>query len=114
MFGGEHGIALQSMQGNQASSHGEGDVSWFFSRCSRNLGYILLLQRGCPFKTQVCTATSGLLSSYKGHLRNLHKAWHCNKDASRDEAGDSGSLSISHRDIRIPVNFQEESGIISF
>ena len=33
MFDGEHGIALYAMQGKRASSHGEGDVSWFFSSC---------------------------------------------------------------------------------
>ena len=31
MFDGEHGIALNAMQGNQASSRGEEKVSWFFS-----------------------------------------------------------------------------------
>ena len=41
MFDGEHGIALQAMQGNWASSHGNGEVSWFFSSCSGKLGYIL-------------------------------------------------------------------------
>ena len=38
MFDGEHGIALNAMQGNQASSHGEGEVSWFFLSCGGNLG----------------------------------------------------------------------------
>ena len=40
-----HGIAEQSMQGNCASSLAEGDVSWIFSSCGRNLGYILELWR---------------------------------------------------------------------
>ena len=39
-------IALHPMQGNQASSPGEGYVSWDFSSCSRNLWCILELQRG--------------------------------------------------------------------
>ena len=30
MFNGEDGIALHAMQGNRASSLGEGEVSWFF------------------------------------------------------------------------------------
>ena len=29
MFDWEHGIALHAMQGNRASSHGEGEVPWF-------------------------------------------------------------------------------------
>ena len=44
MFEWEYGIALHAMQGNRASSPSEGDVSWDFSSCSRNLGYILELQ----------------------------------------------------------------------
>ena len=38
------------MQGNRASSQGYGEVSWFFSSCGRNLGYILELRRGWPSK----------------------------------------------------------------
>ena len=48
VFDGEHGIALHAMQGNRASSHSEGDVSWFFSSCGWNLLYILELWRGGP------------------------------------------------------------------
>ena len=66
-------IALHPMQGNQASSPGEAYVSWDFSSCDRNLRYILELQRGWPFKTSLCSAKSGGLSSYDGHLRNLTK-----------------------------------------
>ena len=75
--------------------------------------YILELRWGWPFKTCICSATSGLLCSYEGHLRNLHEAWQGNKDASRGEAGDSVPLSTSHSDIGIPINFQEESGIVT-
>ena len=72
MFDWEHRIALHTMQGNRASSPVEGDVSWDASSCSRNLGYILELQRGWPFETPLCSAKSGLLSSYEGHLSNLN------------------------------------------
>ena len=44
-------IALHPMQGNQASSPGEVYVSWDFSSCGRNMGYILELQRAWPFET---------------------------------------------------------------
>ena len=74
VFNGEHGIALHAMHENRASSKGEGEFSWFFSRCGGNLGYILDLQWGWPFKTRVCSVTSELLSSHEGHLRNLHEA----------------------------------------
>ena len=72
MFDWEHGIALYPMQVNRALSHGEGDVSYDFSRCGRNLGFIRELQRGWPLETPLCSAKSGLLSSYEGHLRNLN------------------------------------------
>ena len=71
MFNSENDIALHEMQGNQASSPGEGYVSSGFSSCDGYLGYILELQRGWPFKTPLCSAKSGLLSSYDGHLWNL-------------------------------------------
>ena len=52
--------------------------------------------------------------SYKGHLRNFLEAWQSNRDASPDEAGDHDSLSSCHNDIGIPVNFQQESGLVTF
>ena len=114
VFDWEHGIALHSIQLNPASSRGEGEVSWFFSNCGGNLGYILKLRRGWPCKTRVCSAMSGLLSSYEVHLRNLQEAWQGITDASRREAGDRVSLSSCHTDIGIPINFQDESGIVTF
>ena len=72
MFNWKYDIALHEMQGNQASFPGEGYVSWDFSSCSRNVVYILELQRGWPFETPLCSAKSVLLSSYDGHLRNLN------------------------------------------
>ena len=113
MFDGEYRIALHAMQGIQASSCGEGEVSWFFSSCGWNLGYSLKLGWGYPFKTPVCSATSGLLSSCKGQLGILLEDWQGNRDASRGEVGDPVSLSSCHRGIGITINFQEESGIVS-
>ena len=106
MFDWEHGIALQGMQKNRASSHGEGEVSWFFSSCGRNLGYNLEFQWGWPFKARVCSAMSGLLSSYNGHLSNLLMARQGKMDTSRGQAGDLGSLYSFHSDIANPINFQ--------
>ena len=57
---------------------------------------------------------SRLLSNYEGHLRNLLEPWQGNTDASGGKAGDPVYHSICHSDIGIPVNFQEESGIITF
>ena len=79
-----------------------------------DLGYILELQRGWLFKTHVCSAMSGLLSSYHGHLWNLHEAWQGNMDTFQSEAGDRESLFSFHPNIGIPINFQEESVIFTF
>ena len=69
-FDWEYGIDLHAMQGNRASFPSKGDVSYDFSSCGRNLGYIPELQQGWPFETPLCSPKSGLLSSYHGHLRN--------------------------------------------
>ena len=68
----ENAFALDTMQGNRASSRGKRKVSWVFSSCGRNLGYILELRRGCPFETGVCSVKSGHLSRYDGQLRNVN------------------------------------------
>ena len=114
VFDWEQGISLHAMQGNRASTISEGEVSWFFSSCFGYLGYILELQWGWTFKTRVCTAMSELQSNYGGHLRNLNSAWQDNTDGSRGEAGDRESLSSWHSDIGIPINVQEESGMVTF
>ena len=114
MFDKENPIALHATQGNVASPRGKGKVSYFFSTCFGNLWYILALWWGWPFKPRVCSSNSKLLSSYEGHTRNLVEPWQGNKDASRCESGNSGSLSSCHSDIGILINFQEESGIVTF
>ena len=72
VFNWEYDIVLREMQGNQASSPSEGYVSCDFSSCGRNVGYFFELQRGWPFETPLCSAKSGLLSSYDGQLMNLN------------------------------------------
>ena len=48
---GVNGIALESLQGNQASSRIEHDIFWCFSSCGESLG-----------SSQIATVTSGNLS----------------------------------------------------
>ena len=69
---------------------------------------------GMAIRTPLCSAKSGLLSSYDGHVSNLNKAWQDNTDASVGEVGDQASHSSFHSDIGIPINFQEESGLVTF
>ena len=52
MFDWENAISLLAMQGNWASFRGEGEVSWVFSSCSRNLGYILEFRRDVHSKLE--------------------------------------------------------------
>ena len=40
--------------------------------------------------------------------------WQDDPDASGGEVGDRASLSSFHRNIGIPINFQEESGVGTF
>ena len=47
VFDWENAIALQTMQGNRTSSRREWKVSWVFSICGRNLGYILGVSTLC-------------------------------------------------------------------
>ena len=114
MFDWEDRIALLTMQGIWTTSPAEGEVSWDFSSCGRNLWYILELQQGWPFETPLCSPKARLLSSSDGHLRSLNYVWQDNTDASGSDVGDQASLSCFHRDIGIPINFQEESDLCTF
>ena len=82
VFDWENTIGLDIMQGNLASSLGERKVSFVFSRCGRNLGYILEFRPEYPFETGVCSVKSGHLYRYEGQLRNVNYAWQDNTDAS--------------------------------
>ena len=63
MFDWEDGIALHPMQGIRSLTPAEAYVSWDFSSCSRDLGYILELERGWPFESPLGSAKSRFLSS---------------------------------------------------
>ena len=76
--------------------------------------YILELRRGWTFETRVCSAKTGLLCSYDGHLGKLNYDWQENTDASGGEPGGQVSLISWHSYIGIPINFHEEPGIITF
>ena len=76
--------------------------------------YILELRRGWPFETRVCSAMLGLLSSYDGHRGKLNYAWQENTDASGGKPRGQASLISWQSYIGIPINFHEESGIVTF
>ena len=76
--------------------------------------YILGLRRGWRFETRVCSATSGFLSSYDGHLGKLNYAWQEITDASGGEPGGQASLISWHSYIRIPINFTKSQASSPF
>ena len=114
VFVWEHGIPLHAIQGIRASSCSEGEVLLLFSSCGRHLGYILELRREWTLETRVCSAKSGFLSSHDGHLVKLNSAWQENTEASGGEPECQASLISWHSYIAIPINFHEESGIVTF
>ena len=69
---------------------------------------------GMAIETRVCSAKSGLLSSYDGNVGKLKYAWKENTDASGGEPGGHACLMSLHNYIGIPINFHEESGIVNF
>ena len=69
---------------------------------------------GMAIWNSVSSAKSGLLSSYDGHLAKLNYAWQENTDASGGEPGVQASHISWHSYIGIPINFHEESGIVTF
>ena len=69
---------------------------------------------GRRFETRVFSAKSVLMSSYDGHLGKFNYAWQENTDASGREPRGKASLVSWHSYIGIPINFHEESGIVTF
>ena len=85
-----------------------------FLELRQHLVYILELRQGWPFESRVSSAKSVLLSSYDGHLGKLNYAWQEIADASGSEPGGQASLISWHSYISVPINFHEESGIVTF
>ena len=57
---------------------------------------------------------AGHLSRYDGHPRNVNEAWQDNTHTCGSQVGYQVSFSSRRSDIGIPINFHEESGIITF
>ena len=69
---------------------------------------------GMPILNGSLLVKSGHLSRYDGHLRKLKSASQENTDASGSEPEGQMSLISWHSYIAIPINFHEESGIVTF
>ena len=97
VFDWEQGLDLHAMQGNHASTHGEGEVSWVFYSCGRNLGYILELRRGWLFETRDYTP---------GYCRNSRKPMglHTRCEMRPD------SHALGAEEFRVPNQTRKEPG----
>ena len=72
VFDWENAIALDTMQGNWASSRREGKVSWAFSSCGRNLGVYSRVTAGMSIRNSSWFMEVSNLSRYKGQLTNVN------------------------------------------
>ena len=85
-----------------------------FLELRREPGVCSRVMVGVAIKNFVCLLTSGLLSSYDVHLRNLNNAYQDNTDASGCEAGDRGSLSTWNSDIGLLSIFKKSKASTPF
>ena len=90
---------------------------WIVVKYVKPLLYMMWNARNAGLRNaeqmRVCSAKSGLLSSYDGYLGKLNYAWQENKDASGCEPGSQASLICWNSYIGIAINFHEESGIVT-
>ena len=101
----------------------------------RGIGPLLAARGKSHGFSRVAAGTWGIFSSYHGDGPSTHvfvqrrqdsclvardnsrfysRTWQGKWDASPAEAGDQGSLSTCHSNPGTPINFHEESGIVSF
>ena len=72
MFDWENAIALDTMQGNRASSRREGKVSWVFLSCRREPGVYSRVTAGMSIRNSSLFIEVRNLSRYEGQLRNVN------------------------------------------
>ena len=88
-------------------SHIEGGIFWCFLSCGGKLWFPFDLLPGPQGTSHVASEKSDLCSSFQGHLGIPFIELQGNRASSRAEAGLSGSLSSSDRDLRVPIDFQQ-------
>ena len=112
VFAWEHTIALQATQGNRVISRRGRSLMVFLDLRQTSAVYSrvtagMILQSSCLFN-DVRTPVS-LRGSPHESPRGLAGQY----GRFSGEAGDPGSLSSCHSDIGIPINFQQESVIVT-
>ena len=101
---GQHRIALESLQGNRASSRIEGE-SHGVSRVSAR-SFRFLSSCDGDLREPLISGKSSLLSSFKGHLRIPLMWLQGYRASSQFEARNSGVLSSCYRTLRVPIEVQ--------
>ena len=96
-------ISLKTLQLERASYHVEGRISWFLWSCGGKLRVPLELRGDLgdplvfPQGSQICFQTRGALQDSSPITAGMNRA------SSRVEAGTSGFLSSSDRDLGVPM-----------
>ena len=72
MFNWENAIALDTMQGNRASSRRQGNVSWVFLELRQELGVYSRVTAGMSIRNSSLFIEVRNLSRYEGQLRNVN------------------------------------------
>ena len=90
----EHGISLDTLQPERASSHNDGGTPWFFLSCARSLE----LQQGTQGNSRVSSGKSNLHSSCDGELGIALKSL-------------QGKYTLGRLVSRTVSNFKRECGI---
>ena len=103
----ESGISLETLQWKRASSFLEGRISCFVSSYSRNLGVPLELRGGPQGPARVASGKSSLHAICEGSLQIPLQSVPCLRSSSGAEAGTSGFLSNSDKDLGVPMEFQQ-------
>ena len=91
-------ISLETPQGERASAHVQGRISWFFSSC----GEVPLEFRRDQGPTHGASGRSSLHASHEGPLKIPLQSLPGPRSSSGVEAGTSGYLSRTGMDLRVP------------
>ena len=108
-FKREHGISLETLQWERASSGDDGGTSWFFSSC----GGILELRPGTQGASRVAPGKSNLHLSFVGELGIALKSLQGKKISSRLVSRNSVFLSSGDSDLGIELMVHPESQALS-
>ena len=124
----EGGISLETLQRKRASSRVEGRISWFFSSCSRKLGFLssydgelsdpLTLTQGSPVfwelrgascdSSPVAARAEVLIWSWGWNHKFPLQCWHGSWRSSEVSTGKSALISCGAMKARSPLQLEKQ------